>query len=1340
MNNCAPLPSRRLHWLALFARWALRATLAAWLVFLLIWGGLHLLIVPRIPQWGAYVERWASHAIGAPVRIARLQAQANGLFPTLHLEGIEVLDAQQLPALRLPRVVLTVSPRSILRGGLEQLFIDAPVLDVRHLADGRWQVAGLTFDATGSSNPRALEWLLEQPELALAQGQIRFSDELQGQDITLHDVRLVLRGNHWRHALRLDAQDDQGQQLHATGLFRRPLLPGRQPVWERWSGQWFARLQLQQLPRLPWPAAWGIANVQGQGQARLWMDVHEGTVVGTSTDMALQQARVQWHDPAHPPLQLSQVQGRLSAQWQAGPDGAAPSTWAVQASDWGFTWHPQDAPAQPWPASNWSVQSAGADAQQHLRLQLAHADIGLARQLLAQLPVALPSAVQVPLQRLAPTGQIERLQLRWSHDRGQPRYQASGHLTQLQLRSQPNADEPATGVGIPGVAGLNLRFDLTEDGGSAELDMAQGQLELPGVFEDPILPLDQLQAQVRWTHRQGRWQVQVNNTQFANADAAGSLQAHWRTSDDSARPFPGVLDLSGRLTRADGTRVHRYLPLEIPAEARHYVRDSVRAGGSRDVRFAVQGDLRHLPFHGPGAQGRFYIAAQIADATYDYVPAALRPAGQAPWPVLHGLSGLLIFDGARMQVRDARTGFAGPHGPIPRLQLAHIHADIADLNDPVVHVQAQDKAPLNALLQTLRGSAIEQLTEGALAQARAEGLAQLQLQLQLPIAQLEKSTVQGQLQLQHNQLQLTPDTPVLRQAQGRITFSEHGFALQQVQAQALGGSVQLTGGMLQPQTGVQIQALGQASAAGLRAEAPLALVRQLAAHAQGSSAYQVDITALNSSLDVVVRSDLQGLALQLPAPLDKDLGSRLPLLVRTTAPANGGTELQVLLQDRGQLRYRMDAQGQVRSGFITLGDMALPPSGLPDGIAAAVRLPALDLDAWSQVLDDAGPADSANSSAAAPNGWAAYLPQRLQLDVQALRLAQRNLGPSSAQLTQRQGRWHGQLQAEQFAGYVEYHPADERNPGGLVFARLEHLHIPRTEVEHLQQSGQAPPAATGDWPALDVRVEQFTLADKPLGQLTLLARQRQPGNWALERLQLTTAETRWQAQGDWAAPTPGAPRRTHVDFTLETENAGQLLERLGMSGVVRNGSGTLHGQLGWQGSPATPHWPSMNGTVHLDMDKGQFLKADPGIARLLSVLSLQSISRRLSLDFRDVFNAGFAFDFVRGDIAVADGIARTNNLQMKGLNAAVLMEGQANLQDETQQLRLVVVPEINAMTASLVATAINPVIGLGSFIAQALLRGPAIAAATRTFDVTGSWEDPVVTPAAAPAAVPQESP
>jgi uncharacterized protein YhdP len=145
------------------------------------------------------------------------------------------------------------------------------------------------------------------------------------------------------------------------------------------------------------------------------------------------------------------------------------------------------------------------------------------------------------------------------------------------------------------------------------------------------------------------------------------------------------------------------------------------------------------------------------------------------------------------------------------------------------------------------------------------------------------------------------------------------------------------------------------------------------------------------------------------------------------------------------------------------------------------------------------------------------------------------------------------------------------------------------------------------------------------------------------------------------------------------------------------------------------------------MEGGQFLKADPGLAKLLGVLSLQSLPRRLALDFRDVFSEGFTFDFVRGDITIERGIAFTNNLQMKGVNAAVLMEGKADIAQETQNLRVLVVPEINAGTASLVASVINPAIGLGSFLAQLFLRQPLMKAATQEFHVDGTWTDPRVT-------------
>ena len=182
-----------------------------------------------------------------------------------------------------------------------------------------------------------------------------------------------------------------------------------------------------------------------------------------------------------------------------------------------------------------------------------------------------------------------------------------------------------------------------------------------------------------------------------------------------------------------------------------------------------------------------------------------------------------------------------------------------------------------------------------------------------------------------------------------------------------------------------------------------------------------------------------------------------------------------------------------------------------------------------------------------------------------------------------------------------------------------------------------------------------------------------------------------------------------------------------MQKVIAKGKGKMEGQVAWLGSPLALDFPSMNGNFNVNIEEGQFLQADPGIAKLIGVLSLQSLPRRLSLDFRDVFTEGFSFDFVRGDVKIEQGVAITNNMQMKGVNAAVLIEGTADIAKATQDIKVVVVPELNAGTASLVATIINPAIGIGTFLAQLILRRPLLEAATFEYRIEGPWADRKVT-------------
>lgn len=1330
MNESKPLPSRSRPSLAGIARWALAAMLAMWLAVIALGIGLHGFIVPRIGDWRGQIEGWVSQAIGAPVRIDAITARSEGIVPTIELQSLQLLDGQGHVALVVPKVVLGVSVRSLLRGGVEQLYVEGAQLDVRRDQSGMWHVAGVPLASKQRGDGAGLEWLLAQPEVVVRHSSIWVQDAyLQAPNFGLEDVNLLLRGGVWRHAWHLSAipvrqggvvgTGAKPQKLEVTGLFR-PALLSSAATWQRWSGQLYARLDVAQLPALPWPQTWPVQQLQVQGDARIWLDVQRGVLVGVTADAALPSVAVDWRDSDAQPLLLDSVAGRFQAQRHSG-------AWAVQVKQGTFRtpqgplWEPSDVMYRPLPLPG---------ATQGHELVIGRADIQMLCDLAQRVPGLLPW--QAVVQQWTPSGVLEDVQLRYLPQH----YQLKGRISSFSVQAQPSE---LGGVGIPGVAGLSGSFALTEKGGEAKLSIVDGSMEFPGIFAQPQVPLEHLKAKVRWQQEASQLKVQVTDADFHNADARGSLIATWHTGASPAQRFPGVLQLEGVLHEANGARVFRYLPLQVAASARDYVRDSVKSGTATGVRFEVTGDLQQMPFRGAEA-GRFYIEAPLRDVVYDYVPQTLA-GGRALWPGLSQLQGTLVFDGLSMEVRNARTAFQGVKG----LMVQEVHARIEDLTRPRVQVQALGAAPVHSMLDFVRQSPVQGWTGHALAQAKAQGRGELRLELDLPIFELHRSEVQGALTLRGNSLHLGDGIPALQALQGQVAFSHQGFALEGVRGQGLGGELSVTGGLGVGSQEVHIQAQGIATAKGLQA-APWPVLEQVAQHAQGQAAYAVDVRVASGLTEVQVQSPLEGMSLDLPEPLRKAAHTVWPLQVTVRQTPEGLQSHRVDVGDTVHVAYEWENAAKAPRGLVRVGHFAQAPALPPFGVAAALALPALDVDAWQAFLSQRTGWAANVTSDAGEDGAARFVPQQVSVDVGQLHWQQRSLGAVKAEAAYRRGHWSGSVQAPAVGGKVDFYPADAQYPGGRVFARLTHLIFPKSEVERLEQAGHVEPGrAIETLPALDIRVEDVQLAGLHLGGLDLLAINRVEAGqreWWLERFDVTLPEATWRAHGRWAADDSldVRERATSLTFTLDIRDAGKLLQRFRLPDVVAGGQGHMGGLVQWVGTPLSPDRASMQGQVQLEMGQGQFLKVEPGAGKLLSVLSLQSLSRRAVLDFRDVFGQGFAFDFVRGDVQIREGVAMTQNLQMKGLNAAVRMEGQAHLVHETQDLRVVVVPEINAMTASLAASVINPVVGLGTFLAQMVLRGPVMAAATRVFHVHGSWTGPAVErikmPEASPAVAP----
>ncbi|MBC5763610.1 YhdP family protein [Ramlibacter albus] len=1361
MNAPPTNPSRALRAYAVAARGLLWLLAAFWLALVLAWGALHGFIVPRIGELRPELEKQAGRALGVPVRIGSVQARSEGLIPSFELQDVVLLDAQQRPALTLPRVLVALSPRSLLNLGFEQLYIDKPELDIRRATDGRLVVAGLDLSRTGDNDGRAADWFFEQSEFVIRGGTIRWTDEMRhAPPLALGDVDLVVRNKSRRHSIRLDATPppEWGERFTLAAQFRQPLLVRHGGHWQHWAGQVygdFARVDLSQLRR---HADLGVQITQGRGALRAWVDVEKGQVVGGTADVVLADVDARL-GPKLEPLALVSVAGRLGGK--RFEEGFEFETQGLQF---------QTRDGHRWPGGNVKVSWSAAHGQLPAQGEFKGDKLDLAAltQVATRLPLGTPT--HAALTAYSPQGLVD-IQAKWQGPVDAPvSYEAKGRATALQVAARPDPRNQAAGT--PGVRGANIDFDLTHKGGKARLAMENGALEFPGVFEEPAIPVATLAGDVLWQLDGAQASVTLNNMKFANADAQGEAKATWRTSDPaksvSKSRFPGVLDLQATLSRADGTRVWRYLPLGVPKTARDYVHESVQHGTATNAKFRVRGDLAEFPFP-ENRNGEFLVTADVQGATYAYVPQSANK-GPGQWPALTQLAGELVFQGNGMQVKNARGLFGAPS----KLQVK-AEAQIPDFRSTVVAVKGQVQGPLGEALGVVNTSPMSAMTNQALAKSKATGNADVQLQLNLPVAKIENSQVLGTITLANNDLQITPDSPMLARAKGTVTFSEKGFRIAGGQARALGGDARIEGGSRTLPPGsldapIVVRAQGVATADGLRQARELGFISRLAREMAGSANYSLTLGVRRGSPEILVTSNLQGMALNLPAPLAKTAEGVLPLRYETIAtrdammaPEGSPVRMQdQLTLDIGRIanvHYVRDVSGadaKVLRGTIAVGLAPGESVSLPDaGVMANINLAGFNVDAWEDVLTRATTEEQAAAGAPVPTvaaspfraaaGGPGYIPTLMAVRAKELSVEGRTLhnvvmGGSRDGLT-----WRANIDADELNGYLEYRQPSGQGAGRLHarLARLKLAAAAANEVESLLDD------QVNSIPALDIVVDDFELKGKKLGKLEIDATNRGAGTvqreggireWRLNKLALTTPEAVFTATGNWAAigataVPPGGPRqapraekkRTAMKFQLDIADAGGLLARFGMKEIVRRGRGKLEGQIAWVGSPLALDYPSLSGAFQVNVESGQFLKADPGLAKLLGVLSLQSLPRRLVLDFRDVFTEGFSFDFIRGDVAIEQGIASTNNLQMKGVNAAVLMEGKADIARETQDIKVVVVPEINAGTASLVATMINPAIGLGSFLAQMFLRQPLIRAATQEFHIDGTWSDPRVT-------------
>ncbi|MQY50605.1 YhdP family protein [Rhodocyclus gracilis] len=1347
------------------------AATVLWFLFVAAVLVLRYSVLPNIEHYRGDIERMASEGLGLSVSIGRIEARWQGVNPDLALIDVRIADAEGRPALVFSRVqtVLSWWTATTFQLKLRLLAIDEPTLNLRRDADGQIYVAGIPL-ARSPTGSGAADWILDQRHIRVRGATIIWEDALRAAPaLVLEDVNFGLDNFGSRHRFGVTALPSP--ELAAKIDLRGDLRGRSFDHPDAWRGQLYGEIDYADLAVWRRWIDYPVTLPQGRGAVRAWVDVADGKPRVVTADLALRDVRLRL-TPRLPELELERMQGRLAvalsehgftvdgtqvalatAQARAEADVAAPET-ASQAvastpasTPASTATHTPEAPAKaakvatppaasPQAAAHSSVTShlpavatsvpavtlpptdfhvdwqPGEQGAVSGSIRANRIDLSALRALAAYLP--LDARTRQWLAEYAPQGRVSDLRASWQGD--------AESLKEYALKARFEALALAAQGYMPGFSGLAGSVDLTQKGGSASLRTQKVSLDVPSVFPEPLQALDSLNAEAKWTIRDGVLEAQLTRADFASADAAGSAQGSYRYTGEG----PGSIDLTGSLSRADGRAVWRFMPHAVNVEARQWLHSALLAGTASDVQLTLKGDLAHFPFVDP-TQGRFLVTARAHDVTLHYAPG---------WPQITGIDGVLRFEGPGMSVDVERASILGAH-------LKATHAEIPDFDATVTMLKVNGRAegPTSEFLKFIDQSPVAEKIDHFTDDMRAsgEGVLDLSLKLPLDLALMNEARLEGAFRLVNNEVTIEPALPPLRQVNGVLHFSEKALSTPEISGTLLGGPLQIKGGT-QSDGRVLVDASGSINAGQLRRQFDSPLFDRLS----GNFAYRGEVRVRKRAADLTIESNLNGLSSTLPEPFNKSANDNLLLRFEKASlmpqpPARGARGAAAQPIPRDQLRFSLGGvagsssatpAGALLSGqiirrrpaddyVVERGAIAIGrPLRLPDrGLALNVTARQFDADLWRHLFSS-GKGKTANAANASNAGSADSAPSAFtsaSLRSGEMRLFGRRFNDVDLTATAQGAQWLMHLGSRQVLGDLQWDGSGK----GKLSARLKQL-----AIESLGAGGDVPPEvvdSVDELPALDVIADEFSVGARHFGRLELAAR-NEGRVWRLDRIRLSNPAGTLSASGQWQF---AAGNRTSLDFKLAASDIGKLLERLGYPGTVRGGTAQLDGSVAWVGPPSGLDFATLSGEMKLDAAKGQFVKVDPGAGKLIGLISLQSLPRRVTLDFRDIFSDGFAFDSMAGKLSMQGGIMHSDRLQIDGPAARVVMRGDTDLARETQRLSVTVQPELGG-TAALGVALLNPVAGVATLFAHKILQNPLNHLFGFDYLVTGTWDDPKV--------------
>ncbi len=1286
---------------------------------------------------------------------------------TQTLRRLQKATLAAIAAIIITLAVLSTAARMLLphaeglRESLEAIGLVGAEIQVERDADGRIRILGL--DAMQGNDPHALTFFLSEGRFRLIDSRLRWRDlrnPALSQTLLIGVAELVNQGE--RHDLRLRARSSPAIEtpfrIGALRVLGKLEGPAKHP--ERWSGQLYLKVEGEDL-------AIGGSQPVGSGlelrakgvRLETWNWLDQGRLTESITDAGAEGLKLAV-ERAQETLRLGDLSTR--ARWQRQAEG-----WRLDLAELRLPGATAAAPT----SAVLSYRRAGAgEAPTQGRAEVGEADATAARLFAAvgALPVGplaeLSSAlVPDPAEVIAELGQgrIQGLARRLAVHlalTSDPSVAVPMRISDWRLQGAIEGVAIAAGAGIPPLSGLNLDVDVGPAGGWAQIKGRNAGLDLRPLFAH-AQRLTVLEGHFAWRLMPAGsihlW-TRALRAETANIESLTRLSLCVHPS--GANPF---IDLHTRLRNGRIEALPNWLPVGIMDQGlEDWLLTAIVAGELESGDLLLRGPLEQFPFD--DQQGRFLLELRAVDGVLDYGFAATPPPSATgmrsdeeseplQWPPLQQLAATVRFEGRRLEIDVPSAEILGTQVEAGRVSLPDLW------NPTYLTIDARGNGPLADGMHLLKTSPLARQLGGLAASAEVSGSGAIELQLGVPLNRALPFRYSGELIWEplagaladagdaedagdagedaladelsgRRTLSINGTDLLFSDIEGRLQFDELGITAEAIQAnlgrQALRVDVStLDRGGDEARTEIELR--GQTPVDRLAATLPTDLWQLASGRLDWRLVLALrnrDATEQPPPIAFDLSSGLEGLALSLPEPLGKSAGEQRPFRLRGRFQDRWPLELRLTYADLGALIEVDRGPGEpIRLRRLAVDLNGEPPALPPErSIEISGALETLDLEPW---LDWIARTELNPLSTGSAEDALQLLPIRLEvkdLGWGALRLSDLDavLTPEAA------GRWAIQFSAEQSGRGEVRVPA--RGSAEPLQVRLQQLDL----APLVAASEASAPAAQGShndprtFGRLDLEIEQLRYDEDLLGSLRMRS-EPQPNGVRFEPLSLNGPHVDASGQADWTIDATDYVE-TSIELEAKSNAIGELLRESGFYSALSGAPGELLLELRWPGGPGELSLERARGALEMQVGAGRMLDMEPGVGRMLGILNTAALSRRLSLDFSDVFDDGFTFDQIHGDIAIGNGQARIRDLSIQAPPADVRITGRTDLIAGMLDQSVEVTPEIGVGLALAGTVAGGPVVGAAVFLADKVTDGGFERLGRYAYKVTGPWRDPVI--------------